>query len=143
MKSNMKDSVKRLKELYIQNKKLELFYQKILEREKRLFLRSLLTRLVRQKRSFNNEIKRHLMRYAKKDPLSELKPLSESRNFLPDVGKEKIEVVCLNMELSSYKLCKEALAKTTIGEVRATLLDHHHQMRELLENLKTMNKYVL
>ncbi|WP_139220632.1 hypothetical protein [Salegentibacter flavus] len=143
MKSNMKDSVRRLKELYILNKNLEMFYRKIREREKRLFLKSLLTRLVQEKSSFNHDIRRHLMRYTKRDPASEVKALVESRKFMPETGREKIEAVCLKMELNSYKLCQEALTKTTVGEIRATLLEHRQQMRELLENLKTMNKYVL
>lgn len=139
----MKDSVRRLKELYILNRNLELFYRKIWEREKRLFLKSLLSRLIRQKRSFNQDIKRHLKRYEKIDPLSEGKFATESGRFLPEAGKEKIEAVCLKMELNSYKLCQETLAKTSVGEIRATLLEHRQQMRELLENLKTMNKYMI
>lgn len=143
MKSNMKDSVRRLKELYILNKNLEQFYRKIWEKEKRLFLKSLLSQLIRQKRRFNQDIQRHLMRYEKKDPAIAVKVIAESGRFMPDAGREKIEAVCLKMELNSYKLCQEALAKTTIGEIRATLLEHRQQMRELLDNLKTMNKYVI
>lgn len=143
MKSNIKDSIRRLRELYLLNKNLELFYRKILEREKRLFLKSLLSQLIRQKRSFNHNIERHLKRYEKKDPAHEVKALNESRRFMPEAGKEKIEAVCLKMELTSYKLCQEALAKTTVGEIRATLLEHRQQMRQLLESLKTMNKYVI
>ena len=143
MKSNMKDSVKRLKELYILNKKLELFYRKIKEREKRLFLKSLLSRLIQQKKRFNSDLQRYIKRYEKKDPASEVKTLAESGRFLPDAGREKIESVCLKMELNSYKLCQEALATVTVGEIRATLLENRQQMRDLLDNLKTMNKYVI
>lgn len=139
----MKDSVRRLKELYILNKNLELFYRKIWEKEKRLFLKSLLSQLIRQKRRFNQDIQRHLKRYEKKDPANDVKVLAKSGRFMPDAGREKIEAVCLKMELNSYKLCQEALAKTTVGEIRATLLEHRQQMRELLDNLKTMNKYLI
>ncbi len=99
--------------------------------------------MIRQKRRFNQDIQRHLKRYEKRDPASEVKVLAESGRFLPDAGREKIEAVCLKMELTSYKLCQEALAKTTVGEIRATLLENRQEMRELLENLKTMNKYVI
>ncbi|MGY5850160.1 hypothetical protein [Salegentibacter sp. F14] len=143
MKSNTKESVRRLKDLYILNKNLEVFYRKIWEREKRLFLKSLLSRLIRQKKSFTHDLKRHIIRYERKDPAIEGNPLATSSRFLPEAGKEKIEAVCLKMELTSYKLCQEALAKTTVGEIRATLLEHRQQMRELLDNLKTMNKYFI
>lgn len=143
MKSNMKDSLRRLKELYLLNKKLELFYRKIWEREKRLYLKGLLSQLIQQKRRFNQDIQRHLKRYEKKDPETETKALAESGRFLPEAGKEKVEAVCLKMELTTYKLCQKALAKTTVGEIRATLLENRQQMRQILDNLKTMNKYVI
>ncbi|WP_372919438.1 hypothetical protein [Salegentibacter sp.] len=143
MKPHMKETVKRLKELYVLNKNLELFYMKVREREKRVFLKGLLTQLIRQKRRFNRAIQKHLMRYTNKDPFKEEKHLAEFHKFLPDSGKQKIEAVCLTMEMNSYKLCQAALSQTTIGEIRATLLEHRQQMRDLLENLKTMNKYVI
>lgn len=143
MKANMKDSVRRLRKLYILNKNLELFYQKIREKEKRLFLKGLLSKLIRQKKRFNRDIQRHLMRYGKIDPATDAKGIAESDKSMPEIGREKIETVCLKMELNSYKLCQEALAKTTVGEIRATLLENRQQTRELLDSLKTMNKYVI
>ena len=143
MKPHMKESVKRLKELYILNKNLEKFYLKVRDRERRLFLRSMLTQLIQQKRIFNIAIQRHLMRYTKTDPLKGVNLPADSRKFLPDAGKQKIESVCLGMELHSYKLCQSALSQITNGEIRATLLEHRQETRDLLENLKTMNKYVI
>ncbi|HSP11248.1 MAG TPA: hypothetical protein VLO29_01875 [Salegentibacter sp.] len=143
MKPHMRESVKRLKELYILNKNLEIFYLKVREREKRLFLKSLLTQLIQQKRRFNKAIQLHLIRYTKDNPLKDVKLSAESRNFLPDAGRQKIESVCLTLEMNSYKLCQAALAQTSTGEIRATLLEHRQQMRDILENLKTMNKYVI
>lgn len=137
-----------LKKNYKLNYKAAEFYSDCLKREKRIFLKSMFSKLRAQKLAFNKKIQEHLLRYARLDLnqervtlLKEWKsPMGMSIN---NYSNENIIEFCYRIEKASYEMIQESLRKVNNGEIRDTLLQYRHQIRQALEEMKTMNKYAI
>lgn len=137
-----------LKKHYKLNYKAADFYSDCLKREKRIFLKSMFSRLRAQKLAFNKKIQEHLLRYGRLDLdqervtlLKEWKsPMGMSVN---NYSNENLNEYCFRIEKASYEMIQESLRKINNGEIRDTLLQHRHQIRQAMEEMDTMKKYAI
>lgn len=149
--SEKKKTLEILEKLRILNYKSAFIYDIAYQKEKRLIIKNVYLKLLKQKKAFLNEIEEKIEQIKK-----EISPIPDPK-LLSFYHRRKIEISQLYLkykmkfnfnfvhkrEIKSFRKYYNSLSQTNHGGVRALIMDHKYRIRTLLNEMNStgMIKY--
>lgn len=141
-------NLKCLERHYIDNNRSAYLYRQLTYNTKKVLLKNLYQRLYRQKRSFINALKIHLLLFVDQDYIKNLNTKVKDNDFELRVTRHPSAIwentrLCLEIETEIFKEYQKTLKKVSDPEIRQTLLFHKNQIKHILEEMKVIEKYMI
>lgn len=145
----MKDqNLECLERHYIDNNRSAYLYRQLTYNTKKVLLKHLYQRLYRQKHSFKNALKIHLLLFVDQEYIKNLNSKVNDHDIElrltphPSALWENTRL-CLKVETKIFKEYQKTLQKVSDPEIRRTLLFHKNQIQHILEEMKVIEKYMI
>jgi hypothetical protein len=137
-----------LENYYIANYTAAIYYKHAILTTKKPYLKRLFKSLYNYKKTFKNDLDKHILDARNQEYLDELivkckKEVVKMQRKLSSSSNLKTGRICTEMENYFVKQLKHTLSLLTDGKLRNTLLSHKHSSDSLRNQLITVSKYLI